>query len=230
MFFFPLLPTAVAPNEMTVSSLSLCCLCSLLSSLILPSPFLSVSLSHLSVLHLWGQSNERRPCSDWMMYDVIRWDESMCSSKDNEKGKGRETEEKCRTRDTEMLLTSSFERERMEGECCRCLHVTMGVGHSFTDASTLAHFLREIVLQISSVHPLSLSCFLCHTEENRRIAQCPGSLPGGRAWGHGWRLAEGGLPWLPLSPPETVMNCTFIHGSYPLLKLHGRRPSVHCTD
>jgi len=54
----------------------------------------------------------------------------------------------------------------------------MGVGHTFTDASTLAHFLWDIVLQISSLHPLPLSCFLCQSEETGRLRSALGPSPG----------------------------------------------------
>lgn len=66
----------VSVISFTVPSLSLC---SLLSSPILPFPFLSLCLSSLS-FESAGTTNERLPCSDWMMHDVIRWDESKYNS------------------------------------------------------------------------------------------------------------------------------------------------------
>lgn len=62
-----------------------------------------------------------------------------------------EKERKVREWRQRNVLTGGFENKRT------CMRVTMGVGHSFTDVSALAHFLWEIVLQISSLYPLPRS-------------------------------------------------------------------------
>lgn len=155
--FFSRAHTAVTLNEMTVSSHSLCSPaipCSLLFSLIHPSHFLSLSLSHLSVLHLWGQVMNGVPALiGWCM--MLLGGMKAYITQRTWNGKGEKGEESAGVEILKCFDKRLWKRE--DGECCRCLHVTMGVGHSFTDASTLAHFLWEIVLQNSSLHPLPLS-------------------------------------------------------------------------
>lgn len=79
-----------------IHSVALLSLCSLLSSLFLPFLFLALSFATA------GTSNEHLPCSDWMMYDVIRLDESVHNSKDL-KWKRQERRRKYRSRGSEMF-------------------------------------------------------------------------------------------------------------------------------
>lgn len=70
-------------------------------------PFsLSLSLSSLSFESV-GTSNERLPCADWMMYDVIRWDESEYNSKAM-KWKRRDGRRKWGSGDSEMFWQAAL--------------------------------------------------------------------------------------------------------------------------
>lgn len=152
--------TAVTLNEMTVSSQSLWSPAVPLLNSLLPDPPISLSFSrsHLSVLHMWGQVMNGFPALIGRCRKLLGGMKAYITQR-IWNGKGKKEEESAG-----VEILKCFDRQlwkREDGECCGCLHVTMGVGHSFTDASTLAHFLWEIVLQISSLHPRPLSCSLC---------------------------------------------------------------------
>lgn len=92
--------TAITLSEMTVSSHLLCSLAVPLFTSLFPDSPISLSFSSLCFASV-GTTNEQLSCPDWMMYEIIRWDESVHNSKDV-KWKSRERTQ-CRRGDTEMF-------------------------------------------------------------------------------------------------------------------------------
>lgn len=116
-------------------SVPLLSLFSLLSSLILPFPFLSLPFSSLCFASV-GTRNEQLPCSDWMMYEVIRWDESVHSSTDM-KWERRERIQ-CRRRDTEMFWQAALKERRWgELQMLACNNGSRSQFHWFLNPGTL---------------------------------------------------------------------------------------------
>lgn len=190
-------------------------LCSLLSSLF--SPFLSVFLSPCSLLQLRGKSNERLLCSDWMIYLVIRWEERDHNSKVSHGRRG-ERREKKKGKGEKRGLLKCFDKRLWKGkdrECYHCVHVR--VGRSFTDVSTLAQFLREIMLQISS---LLAPC--ASPRKTGRLRSALGRSLGSLVWGYGRGLVEGELMDGLQSSRDHILNF-FVRVSSSFWSLQGRR-------
>lgn len=145
--------TAVTLHEMSVSSHSLFPRCP--SARFCPPrsshfPFF-LSVSHLSLLNLRGQLMNGFPALiGWCMMLLGGMKANITQRVWNGKGEESERVETEKCFDRRLWKQKDLQRRR-------CMRVTMGVGHSFTDVSALAHFLWEIVLQISSLYPLPRS-------------------------------------------------------------------------
>lgn len=80
------------------------------SSLTPTFAFLALPFSSLCFASV-GTRNEQLPGSDWVMYEVIRWDESVHNSKDmKQKRRGKNAAQEERRWN---VLTCAFEREKM---------------------------------------------------------------------------------------------------------------------
>lgn len=143
---------------------------------------LSLSLSSPCFVSV-GTRNEQLPCSDWMMYEVIRWDESVHNSKDL-KWQRREREYSAGGETLKCFDKQLWKRE--DEESCRCLPVTMRVGHSFTDFTQPWHTSFGKLSQRSSSCIFHRSCAPCASlKKAGRLRSALGCSLGGMREGTG---------------------------------------------
>lgn len=102
----------------------------------------------------------------------------------------------------EMFWRASSERNKDGGERCGCLCETMGVGHSFTDSSTLARFLWETTPQLPSPYLPTISGTSCWSEGGVEIALRTSIPPWGACTGARAKLGLEGTPTVAASSPE----------------------------
>lgn len=177
-----------------IHSVPLLSLCSPLSSLILPFLFLSLSLSHLSIFASVGTSNEQPPYSDWMMYEIIRWDESIQNSKDR-KWKKRERRIKCRSGDTEMFWQAAL-KERGWGvlRMLACNNGSRSQFHWCLNPGTLPLGNCRTDLIPASSATLLLPVLVWRRQEDCAVPRVPPWEVCVRAWA---KYSRGGSPRRP---------------------------------